>query len=272
MGEEANGKGSLVEHILSLLESSDLPMIAAFYRSAKDVPVKGHRAGSFLFHLARLLIDASGMSKRERSEETFALMFPRSYKEARIVEGLYLVGNLDKLELSNTTFLECVFSDSIFSDCAADSRTCFKKCFFTGSFEVVGSDRKSWRDVSLMDCKLDFPTNLAWEELLPKGYGSKEQNIRDALKLALSKFWKNGQPHWSINKNHWAKGPLGQSIHCKPILEALLRCKVIAEITISGIQEGGYAFSKECLGDLQRFMDNGQLTGRIREVFSLLFN
>jgi hypothetical protein len=103
-----------------------------------------------------------------------------------------------------------------------------------------------------------------------QGVGSKEQNVNDALKLALSKFWRNGQPHFSIHALHWAKGPLGQSIYCKAIQQAMFSCGILSKITISGVQEGGYAFSKDVLPDLQRYMDSGQLTGKLREVYRSL--
>jgi len=46
----------------------------------------------------------------------------------------------------------------------------------------------------------------------------------------------------------------------------MLKVKVLEEIRISGVSEGGYAFVSD-VGELQQFMDNGSLTGAIREVF-----
>jgi len=61
---------------------------------------------------------------------------------------------------------------------------------------------------------------------------------------------------------------LGHSIYCEPILEAMLKSRLIEEVHISGVPKGGYAFSTETVTDLQRLMDNRQLTGKIRDVFN----
>jgi hypothetical protein len=112
------------------------------------------------------------------------------------------------------------------------------------------------------------PTNLIWEEILGESFGTKEEHILDALRLTLNKFWYHGRLKQSIIKQYWRKGSLGHSIYCDPLLKAMLKHKLIEEVKISGVSEGGYAFSRDSVADLQRFMDNRQLTGKIRDVYN----
>lgn len=271
MALEANGKGNLVEHMLSLLDGNDLFNIGAYHQAALRMANKNDRPKSFLFHMTRRLVEISesNLTKRDRTQRVFSLLVGDAFLKDKRVSGCYLEGQIDKLDLTGVMFENCKFSEVSFVDCLADEKTCFKSCVFTGSFEVVG-ERKVWANVQLKGSQLEFPTNLAWEDIVEKGAGSKEQNVNDALKLALGKFWRNGQPHLSIYALNWPKGPLGYSIYCKLILQTMLNCGVLEKVHIGGSPEGGYAFSKDVLPDLQKFMDNGQLTGKLREVYRLL--
>jgi hypothetical protein len=273
MASEANGKGNILEHMLPLMETKDLSLVAGCYAAASSLLGKGPRAKSFLFHLIRLLTDSveQSLSKDERAERVFSLVGGKGFDSKKEVTGLYVEGQIDKLDLRGIHFVECAFVDASFVDCVADLRTKFEKCSFAGTFEVTGTEQKSWGDVVIdEECTLEFPSNLAWEAISKHGAGSKEENVRDAMKLGLAKFWRNGQPHLSIAGLYWSKGALGYSVHCKPLLDALLRGGVLQKIKIAGVQEGGYAFSREALPDLQRFIDNGQLTGKLREAYRML--
>jgi hypothetical protein len=272
MAREANGKGNLVEHMLTLLEVNDLPSLGAYYRATARVVNRDDRPKSFLFHIARRLVEMgeANLTKRDRTMRLFSTLFGDDFAKSKLLTNGYFEGQIDKLDFTGVTFNSCKFFEASFVDCLADGKTCFQSCVFSGTFEVSG-ERKTWADVQLdKNCRLEFPTNLAWEEIAAKGAGSKEQNMNDALKLALGKFWRNGQPHFSIPAVYWAKGPLGHSIYCKSLFQAMTSCGVIKKISISGVQDGGYAFSREVLPDLQRYMDNGQLTGKLREVYRML--
>jgi hypothetical protein len=94
--------------------------------------------------------------------------------------------------------------------------------------------------------------------------------LKDALELAFKKFWYYGRVRITIQRKDWGKGSLGHSAYCEPIRIAMLREKLIDEIHISGVTEGGYSFNKDSLADLQRFMDNKQMTGKIKKVFNNL--
>jgi hypothetical protein len=279
MAQEASGKGTILEHMLPMLEPKDLAFIGASFATATRISGKAERSKSFLFHLARLAAEEfkKPVTKRERAELTLNTLFGDAYNLKDEVRRLHLSGQVDRMDFGGVQFVDCNFSDVRFVDCHANDKTKFLRCTFSGTFEVEGTDRKAWSSVVLDSCKTEFPTNLVWESLLKKGIGNSEQNIRDALKLAVGKFWRNGQIHLSINKVHWAKGPLGHSVHCANILDAMLSSGVLIEVTISGVTEGGYALTKESIHDVQRFMDNGQLRCSpffrpLEAVFNLWFS
>ena len=47
----------------------------------------------------------------------------------------------------------------------------------------------------------------------------------------------------------------------------MLSTSLLSVQHISGVPEGGYLFDKSSVGDLQRFMDSRQMTGKIAEAY-----
>jgi hypothetical protein len=270
MAEESGANGSVLEHVLQLIVPNDTKAVTGCYRTALRVlPKKGPEL-SFLFHVARLLVERPNLTKRERTDLLFGLLFDK-FNQSREVHRLYVVGQINKLDLSDVKFIECDFVDVSFRDCIANKGTQFRQSLFTGDFDVAGTDQKSWSHVKVsIDCILDFPTNLIWERVLRAEVGAKEEHLRDALGLALAKFWHHGQPKLTLPKNQWSTGTLGHSIYCEPIRNAMFKYGLTKEATMGGEAEPVYLFSDDAIPDLQRFMDNGQLTGRIRDVFDSL--
>jgi hypothetical protein len=270
MAKEAGASGSVLEHMRQLIVPEDTDALATCYRGALRVLPRRAPELSFLFHVARLLIERPNLTKRERTDLLLGLLDDH-FKQNREIRRLYVIGQIDKLDLSDVTFLKCEFVDVAFTDCLANKGTQFQDCVFSGNFDVAGTDQKTWKNVEVKaDCILEFPTNLIWERVLGTGLGNKEEHIRDALRLALAKFWHGGQRKLTVGKDEWQSGTLGHSIYCRPIRDAMLKCGVIQEIRVGDVAEPDYSFLEDALPDLQRFMDNGQLTGRIRCVFESL--
>lgn len=269
MCREANGKGYLIEHMLDLLKDN-LDSINICYRNA---PARAGEAKSFIFHLVKQAIHNSStyVTKDEKTSAIFSII-DNEFINERKVNSLYIIGNIDGLNLSGITFTNGIFVDTIFTRCDADDTTVFQRCTFSGDLDFQSCDKTKWGRVKLIEPTLLPPSNLVWEDMLGKIFASKEEHILDALRLALSKFWHHGILKKSIRKENWRRGSLGHSIYCEQILEAMLKSRLIEEVRISGIPEGGYAFSAECIADLQRFMDNRQLTGKIGEVYNTLVN
>lgn len=273
MAQEAASGTEILEHMSQLLLESDAVPIARTFSECLRVHARRGPELSFLFHTMRLVVDQPNLSKRERSEALFGSLYGTAFKEKREIRNLYVIGQIDRLDVSNITFEDCTFADVTFTDCLADVKTRFRKSVFSGNFDIAGSDQRTWKDIEIgPDCILEFPTNLVWERLTGTRVAKKEEHVRDALRLALGKFWHHGQPKLTITKTNWRSGTLGHSIYCDPVRESMMRRGLLSDITISGVGEGGYLFTKDRLNELQRFMDNGQLTGAIHEVFDDLMS
>lgn len=272
MSEEAKGKGNILERMLQFLGVDDAKTVARCYRATSEAIGKPSPELSFLFHILRVLIETPNMTKSERALNLFNVLTAGKFQTDHKLVNLYVVGQIDKFDLSDVVFVESVFSDASFTDCIVNGNTCFDRCRFSGQLEILGSDRKAWKGIQLRDCTLEFPTNLVWDEFIGTRAANKEDHVKDAMRLALGKFWHHGQAKLTIDKAHWSKGTLGHSMYCMPLLDAMLRAGILQEIHISGLPQGGYLFSKSALVELQRFMDNGQVTGKLRDVYKVLMS
>jgi hypothetical protein len=271
MSQEAASGTETLEHMSQLLAESDIAHVAKTFAECRRLRARRGPELSFIFHIMRLLVDEPNQTKIERTNKLFGSLYGPEFKTNREVRNLYVIGQIDRLDISHITFDDCTFADVTFTDCLAGPQTRFRRSLFSGNFDVAGSDQRAWSEVEIAaDCILEFPTNLIWERLTGTRVGKREEHVRDAIRLALNKFWHQGQPKLTITKTNWRSGTLGHSIYCEPIRDAMRRHGLVSEITISGVQEGGYLFSKDRLGELQRFMDNGQLTGALREVYDEL--
>jgi hypothetical protein len=271
MTEEANGKGFMLEHLVSLLERDALEAVGQL---VKRVPPNTREAESFLVHLAQSLVrlDRNVLTGQDRSRVLFSTICGNGFDKTRIVEGIYVTGPLEGLDLCGLRFRRCGFHDVIFRNCRADSSTVFENCTFSGEleFQPRAEKKDGWHVVRLVDCNVAFPANVIWDDVLGRDVTSREELVKDALRLGLGKFWQNGRLKTSLRRDDWNKGLLGHSGLCKPMLDAMLKTGIVEEIHISGVQEGGLAFDKSSLSDLQKFMDNQQMTGRILEVYRML--
>ena len=272
MGREANGKGFVIEHISEMLGNDGLELVGAFYRSLGS---KNVQSKSFLFHLAKSLAEGSGqfVTGRDKAVAIFRSLCGEEFSEKAVASDLNISGSVDRIDLSGITFLRGLFADVSFVRCKADQATRFSGCRFAGDLQFEDCSTKEWGLVQLEDdCILEPPTHLVWEGILGKNTGSKKDHIRDAIQLALGKFWVNGRLKGSIRREDWRKGTLGHSIYCQSLLSEMLKHKLILQVTISGASEGGYAFNREALGDLQTFMDNRQAVGLIKTVGDSMLN
>ena len=119
---------------------------------------------------------------------------------------------------------------------------------------------------------MSFPTDIVWEEILGRSLGSREEQMSKVLRVALGRFWYHGRPRLSMRLDDWNKGILGNLGLARKVLDAMLRVELVKRINISGVSEGGIAFDKPSMRDLQSYMDNQQLQGKIRDVFEILVN
>jgi hypothetical protein len=90
------------------------------------------------------------------------------------------------------------------------------------------------------------------------------------LRIALGKFWHHGRLKRTIAKHHWSKGVLGRLGIGARLVKAMEKTGLVEEIHISGVPEGGYALSTDAVRDVQQFMDNGLMVGKVLLVYEEL--
>jgi len=266
MEREGVARGIVLEHMCNFWESADFERLAKCYQR---IDLNRGLVRSFLFHFGNTLVNnrLKPVTKRERADLIFSLFGGITFASSRVVKGLHVRGTIEKLDLSNVSFEHCTFVDAVFADCAADGNTRFSKCRFIGPFDIFGADRATWAKAPFpVDSETDPSVGLVWEDLQEGEDGGTEEVARALMRLGLGKFWHHGRLKRSIAKKDWKKGFVGRHGSGIRILRAMLKVKVLEEIRISGVSEGGYAFVSD-VGELQQFMDNGSLTGAIREVF-----
>ena len=267
MEREANGKSYVIEHLVELLGPDSLKNIGKYYREQVG------SSRSFLFHVSKTIVEELITTMKEKTDVLFEIIGGDLYQKEKILERLFIIGTVDKLDFSGVTIKKSTFQDVTFSKCKADNHTRFTDCRFSGDISFDEADKKYWEQVALdQNCDCEPPTNLVWEGILNSPISGKKEHIIEALSLALRKFWHHGRFKATIKKEHWNKGTLGHSVYCRPILQAMLSKGILSEVPIAGVHEGGYCFDRRAIPDLQRFMDNRQLTGVIKEVYDAILH
>ncbi|MEX2218648.1 MAG: NACHT domain-containing protein [Phycisphaerales bacterium] len=270
MIKEAAGSSYFIDHSCDCWLEAPLDQLGVVFRQLLRPQ---ERAKSYLFHLTKALTNLrhGNLSKHERALEVMNILFGRGRRVPSKLDGLYLTGTVEKFDFGGFIFSNCVFEDLVFSDCDVDGDTVFDGCRFPGTMEIVGSNRSGWSEVRLTEnCDIGAKARIAFAIVGLGGGAGAEELASQCLELALTKFWKGGHIHRSVARVHWARGPLGQHPLRERVLRALIRQGVIREIQIGGVAEGGLALEKDAEPDLQRFMDNRQLTGRIKRALEEL--
>lgn len=275
MVAEANGKGFIFEHVLDICckvtpENKIYKRINGLFRA---LPSKAHDEKSFLFHIAHIFAAnyQSGRNRQDSSKLIWEALFGADFKTSRKVDSLVLIGKVDNMDLSGINFSNCRFMDVIFDSCGANEETSFNSCAFIGDLEFKSCDPVRWRDVKFdKSCVMQSPASLIWDQFIGPAGSSTEKLIKDAMAAGLSKFWKHGRLQSSIRQDNWKTGCLGHTAYGKSLLKAMLKVKLLTEGKTSGVQEGIYIFDRDSISNLQQFMDNKQLTGKLAEVYKML--
>lgn len=261
MAANSNGKSSVVEHFAGLCADFSLNQISSFSRNIDWK--KNNAAKSFLLHCGLAIADQSKTPHVERTE--FITQF--SGNESKTIENITFIGTFSRIDFRGYSIKNCVFSDCSFSDTSIDESTSIKQCRFEGDISI---DVKSWRKAFAEGNYADSTAAIVCGFLLDDKAARNREILLDAFSIALQKFWHNGTPKRSIDKNNWKRGLLGASPWCNLILESFLKSGVIQEIGISGTEAGGYAIDASMLPEVQRFIDSrAAIGGKLSEAFAL---
>ena len=280
---EADGKEQVLEQLPNYLDSEDIDSVmekgqiaASVTGSASSLGKQTKYVSSFFFHVAHSLISGeAGSTRKERSERLFSKVFESNGNEQHssgVVKGWGFLGMINGLDLREISFSKCNFKDVNFKNCIADRSTTFDNCLFEGSLRF-DSDQAGWKQVTLKkNCEMKFPAAMSWETILNRSFRDDTDRVLHILRIGLGKFWYHGKIKPSLRMTNWTTGHLGQTGQAKELLEAMLREDVVRKIHISGVQEGGLAFDRDSIRDLQNFMDNSQLSGKIESVYRSLIS
>ena len=269
MAREADGKGYVAEQLCELLGSDVIQLVGS---AARRISQQHPEAGSFLLHVCKNLVDRDStlITSSERSSVLFDAIGCSSVHHRREIRGWLLLGIFDRLDFRGVSFSQCRFVDVTFRNCSSDQSTHFNDCVFSGDLEISPSPRSGWTTVQMSRCRMSFPTDVVWEEILGRNIGSREEQMLKVLRVALGRFWYHGRPRISMRLDDWNKGVLGNLGLARQILDVMLKVELVRKINISGVTEGGIAFDKSSMRDLQSYMDNQQLQGKIKDVFEIL--
>ena len=264
---EADGQGFVLEQLRTLLGPDKVDIIMSRGRElGGDGPV-----GSFIFHLARELIERL---KLPREEETRILLSglsgvsPESWDG--VLNGWEFRGTLEDLHLVGVKFYRCKFRDVFFKRCVVDRRTEFSKCVFDGDLRIERGDvdrsESQWETVSLAsDCEMSSQARFVWSGVLGGHSASRNARIADLLRVGLGKFWYSGQIRKRISHDVWSKGILGRTGRSELLLDHMRKAGLV---TIDSRKR--ITLDPDSYSDLQNYMDNDQLSGRIRALYERL--
>lgn len=269
MAREADGKGYVFEQLNGLLSPEDLTDVA---RATRTLSVASKKAASFLTHICRKLVerDQQYTTRTEKTEALFGGIFGTDFMRNKEINEWEFYGVIDRLDFRSVNFHHCKFENVTFRNCIVDNRTVFQQCEFSGDLEIIRSLR-GWGDVQINeDCRMNFPTNFFWGEILGTNLGSREEQMQTILRHALGRFWHHGRIKLSMRLEDWRRGPLSRFKISGEILNIMKDVELINEYPISGESGVGIEFDSSSLSDLKEYMDNQLLQGKIKEVFQIL--
>ena len=268
MRGEADGQGFVLEQLLALLNPDDAGVIVSRGRELDgDGPV-----GSFIFHLARELIDHLKLPREEETRILFAGLSgvsPENWNGE--LSGWEFRGTLESLYLAGVKFRRCKFRDVSFRGCVVDRRTEFSKCVFDGDLRFERGDvdpsESQWKTVSVVsDCEMSDQAPFVWSDVLGGHSASRDARIADLLRIGLAKFWYSGQIRPKIRSDDWSKGRLGRTGRSELLLRHMLKTSLVSYNNSRDRIE----LARDSFPALQNYMDNDQLSGRIRDVYERL--
>ena len=279
---EADGKEQVLEQLPNFLESADIDsvmekgQIAATTNLSVTLGKQAKYLSSFFFHVAQSLVSGeTGIRKADRTRMLFSKILEDKdggQHMPGVLKGWGFLGVINGLDLRGIHFVDCKFNHINFKNCVADKSTIFSKCTFEGSLDFNGNTA-GWRRVTVYNnCNIRLPAASSWETILDRSFSDDKERALHMLRHGLAKFWHHGTIKASLRMSNWTTGPLGQTGRAPELLEAMLREDVVRKIHISGVQEGGLAFDRESIRDLQNFMDNSQLSGKIESVYRSLLS
>ena len=271
---EGGGKGFALEHVSMMISSTD-DFIA--YSICEQLAGDYREAQSFIFHLLCEILETSQqkLGREEKADEVFSRLVGPQFSEQRLVRDRVFMGGFHRLDLAGITFVDCSFRDVDFSTARADETSVFSNCEFIGGVDFPQSEvaRAKWARAKLdNNCILKFPASAAWNTIRRVDLASRRDELEEVFRLGLNKFWQNGRPKPRIKARDWARGSLGASSLNQRVLDSFIDFGVVVKISSAGSRADIIEFNSDASSDLSKFMNNNQITGRVKKAWDSLIN
>ena len=260
---EANGQGLVLEQLGMLLGLDDFPAVITKGR----LLCNNGAIASFVFHLAQTLLDGiHALTNQEKTRRLFSGMSGVSQSDwSGVLMDWEFRGTIEGLDFRGMCFMNCEFENVMFRRCVADENTKFQNCDFRGELQFEGNIR-SWKNILLDDrCRVSPQAGFEFQYVLQKQAIDRTQHIGEILKIGLEKFWYSGHIKLKLKKNDWNKGILSRSGQANRLLDAMIKVKLVNIDFRERI-----VFDRDSRSDLQNFMDNGRMSGKILMVYRYL--
>ena len=267
LARHASGASQFIDYLVqNLIVDNNLDALSNTLSALKNLTpsINREEAKSCLFHLAsRLAEQILGSATREEKTRThYELLGLQQHK----LESVTIRGIVSGVDFSSCVCRHCVFRDVTFTRCLFASDTRFISCKFEGRLEVA--DLATFGMVQWDDSCVFSPYA---RETFQRAAGIKkvpmtEPIILDAFDLALKRF-RRQYGFITLDAELLNRGRIGQSPLRADVWNALEKHQVIQFHHVSGLgARGGVALSKDCMHDVQRFLDNHLVVGSIAKA------
>ncbi|MBF0189990.1 MAG: NACHT domain-containing protein [Magnetococcales bacterium] len=264
--------GNVCEHILEMF-GNEFPEVGlvAYYNWGASRQYKNDNK-SIIFKLLNLYyIGNNLLSKKEKTHKIMSHLGVVDSFNGEIV-GLTVDGEMADLDISNLTFVRCVFINLTINRSYANENTVFKSCIFRNGITIDINNNCGWSKVQIIDCDLDEATRMSLYRLLDNKDRSRENIHNIVIQLieeALRKFWVNGRAK-SVEKGNIIRGGFDRLPHHGEVIDQMCKSKIISPVSISGTTDGGYVLNRESMYDVQKFIDARQLMGSVKKMHDSL--
>lgn len=265
----ATGSTDVFDYLVRrFLEMSKAKAIAAISHALKMIRSQQgwHGACSALFHLTERLAHQEEQTRRGRVAHILQY-FGSSNAVPRMFSRVAVHGQISGLDLSGVIFVDCVFKDLEFKNCAFDEKTEFRRAQFEGSLNFENCERPG--RAQLAENEYSDEASRAWDIQSGRASGILlgETSARVALREVLRRFV--GQFGFSSIKEIDRKsGAIARNPYADSAWEELIKGGVIDRHAISGVTGGGLHIveAQEVRHEVRSFLDNAALGPRLKQV------
>jgi hypothetical protein len=226
--------------------------------SAADSATIAHKTRLLTTTIALLANALDFPSGADRREKVGALV--ELFPNAKFFQ-LAFSGPINRADFSRITFLECIFENVTFANCAFNSETSFEGCRFQNarleSCQNFGEAR--FNDKCVYDSSSRAVVNGERVKAGKRAY--TRVDLRADFDHLVRKFVpKEAAGFKTVAELNLLRGPIASSIHKTDILRVVQK-HVIEPHHISGPSEHGYHVRNEAKQALAHYASNGVLTG-----------